>query len=53
MPRQPRFYPDRNMSWGWGEVMPDPDMALSIARSRRCDRIARRAFELAMTRRKR
>src|SRR5438552_1021387 len=24
------FYPDRNMSRGWGEVMPDPDMALSI-----------------------
>jgi 3-isopropylmalate dehydrogenase len=48
------FYPDRNMSRGWGEVMPDPDMALSIRKITRrcCDRIARRAFELAMTRRK-
>lgn len=48
------FYPDRNMSRGWGEVMPDPDMALSIRKiTRRCsDRIARRAFELAMTRRR-
>lgn len=48
------FYPDRNMSRGWGEVMPDPDMALSIRKiTRRCsERIARRAFELAMTRRR-
>jgi 3-isopropylmalate dehydrogenase len=48
------FYPDRNMSRGWGEVMPDPDMALSIRKiTRRCsERIARRAFEMAMTRRK-
>jgi 3-isopropylmalate dehydrogenase len=48
------FYPDRNMSRGWGEVMPDPDMALSIRKITRhcCDRIARRAFELAMKRRK-
>src|SRR4029453_9058660 len=23
------FYPDRNMTRGWGEVMPSPDMALS------------------------
>ena len=48
------FYPDRNMSKGWGEVMPSPDMALSTRKiTRHCsERIARRAFELAMTRRK-
>jgi 3-isopropylmalate dehydrogenase len=48
------FYPDRNMSKGWGEVMPSPDMALSTRKiTRFCsERIARRAFELAMTRRK-
>ncbi|MEH3086041.1 MAG: isocitrate/isopropylmalate dehydrogenase family protein [Xylophilus ampelinus] len=48
------FYPDRNMSRGWGEVMPSPDMALSIRKiTRHCsERIARRAFELAMKRRK-
>jgi len=48
------FYPDRNMSRGWGEVMPTPDMALSTRKiTRHCsERIARRAFELAMTRRK-
>jgi 3-isopropylmalate dehydrogenase len=48
------FYPDRNMARGWGEVMPSPDMALSIRKiTRHCsERIARRAFELAMTRRK-
>lgn len=48
------FYPDRNMARGWGEVMPDPDMALSIRKiTRHCsERIARRAFEMAMTRRK-
>lgn len=49
------FYPDRNMSRGWGEVMPSPDMALSTRKiTRHCsERIARRAFELAMTRMKR
>ncbi|CAN7679135.1 isocitrate/isopropylmalate dehydrogenase family protein [Acidovorax sp. LjRoot117] len=49
------FYPDRNMSRGWGEVMPSPDMALSTRKiTRHCsERIARRAFELAMTRKKR
>lgn len=48
------FYADRNMARGWGEVMPSPDMALSIRKiTRHCsERIARRAFELAMTRRK-
>jgi 3-isopropylmalate dehydrogenase len=48
------FYPDRNMTRGWGEVMPSPDMALSIRKITRhgSERIARRAFELAMKRRK-
>lgn len=48
------FYPDRNMTRGWGEVMPSPDMALSTRKiTRRCsERIARRAFEWAMTRRR-
>ncbi|KAF1050280.1 isocitrate/isopropylmalate dehydrogenase family protein [Xylophilus sp.] len=48
------FYPDRNMTRGWGEVMPSPDMALSIRKiTRHCsERIARRAFELAATRRR-
>jgi 3-isopropylmalate dehydrogenase len=48
------FYPDRNMSRGWGEMMPSPDMAISVRKiTRHCsERIARRAFELAMTRRK-
>ncbi|OTP72768.1 isocitrate/isopropylmalate dehydrogenase family protein [Caballeronia sordidicola] len=46
------FYPDRNMSKGWGEMMPSPDMALSVRKiTRHCsERIARRAFELAMKR---
>jgi len=48
------FYVDRNMARGWGEMMPSPDMALGIRKiTRHCsERIARRAFELAMTRRK-
>ncbi|MFE8646355.1 isocitrate/isopropylmalate dehydrogenase family protein [Sphingomonas sp. NCPPB 2930] len=48
------FYPDRNMSRGWGEVMPSPDMAISMRKiTRHCsERIARRSFELAMTRKK-
>ncbi|HBS1665556.1 isocitrate/isopropylmalate dehydrogenase family protein [Klebsiella quasipneumoniae] len=48
------FYPDRNMSRGWGEVMPSQDMALSTRKiTRHCsERIARRAFELAAKRRK-
>ncbi|PRY04537.1 isocitrate/isopropylmalate dehydrogenase family protein [Paraburkholderia sp. BL25I1N1] len=48
------FYPDRNMHLGWGEMMPSKDMALSVRRiTRHCsERIARRAFELAMKRRK-
>jgi 3-isopropylmalate dehydrogenase len=42
------------MTRGWGEVMPSPDMALSTRKiTRHCsERIARRAFELAMTRRR-
>ncbi|MGK9048702.1 isocitrate/isopropylmalate dehydrogenase family protein [Stutzerimonas chloritidismutans] len=48
------FYPDRNMTRGWGEVMPSPDMALSTRKiTRHCsERIARRAFELASKRKK-
>lgn len=48
------FYPDRNMTRGWGEVMPSPDMALSTRKiTRHCsERIARRAFEWAMKRRR-
>lgn len=48
------FYPDRNMAQGWGEMMPSPDMALSVRKiTRHCsERIARRAFEWAMKRRK-
>ncbi|MFL6636672.1 MAG: isocitrate/isopropylmalate dehydrogenase family protein [Massilia sp.] len=48
------FYPDRNMHLGWGEMMPTPDLALSVRKiSRHCsERIARRAFELALKRRR-
>src|SRR4029453_9662952 len=48
------FSPDRNMTGGWGEVMPTPHMALSTRKITRhsSERIARRAFELAMKRRK-
>lgn len=48
------FYPDRNMTKGWAELMPSPDMALSVRKiTRHCsERIARRAFEWAMMRRK-
>ncbi|MDE2341298.1 MAG: isocitrate/isopropylmalate dehydrogenase family protein [Alphaproteobacteria bacterium] len=47
------FYPDRNMARGWGEMMPSPDMALSVRKITRhaSTRIARRAFELAAKRR--
>ncbi|MBN3803485.1 isocitrate/isopropylmalate dehydrogenase family protein [Paraburkholderia sp. Ac-20336] len=49
------FYPDRNMHLGWGEMMPSKDMALSVRKiTRHCsERIARRAFELAMKRKRR
>jgi 3-isopropylmalate dehydrogenase len=48
------FYADRNMYMGIGEFMPTEDMALSVRRvtAKCCERIARRAFECAMTRRK-
>ena len=48
------FYPDRNMTKGWAELMPSPDMAISIRKiTRHCsERIARRAFEWAMARRR-
>ncbi|MBV7483878.1 isocitrate/isopropylmalate dehydrogenase family protein [Bordetella sp. BOR01] len=48
------FYADRNMARGWGEMMPTPDMALSVRKiTRHCsERIARRAFELAAKRRR-
>jgi 3-isopropylmalate dehydrogenase len=48
------FYPDRNMARGWGEMMPDRDMALSVRKITRhgSERIARRAFELALKRRR-
>lgn len=47
------FYPDRNMAVGSGEFMPTPDLALSIRKisAFACERIARRAFELARKRR--
>jgi len=48
------FYPDRNMVAGCGEFMPTEDIALSIRKitAFASNRIARRAFELAQTRRK-
>jgi 3-isopropylmalate dehydrogenase len=48
------FYADRNMYQGIGEFMPTEDMALSIRKvtARACERIARRAFEGAMRRRR-
>lgn len=46
------FYPDRNMYNGVGEMMPDPDMALSVRKITRhaSTRICREAFKLAMQR---
>ncbi len=48
------FYPDRNMAVGSGEFMPTPDVALSVRKitAFACERIARRAFELARRRRR-
>jgi 3-isopropylmalate dehydrogenase len=48
------FYADRNMFMGIGEFMPTEDMALAVRRvtAKCCERIARRAFESALTRRK-
>jgi 3-isopropylmalate dehydrogenase len=49
------FYADRNMTRGWGEVMPSPDMALATRKITRqaSERIARDSFALAMRRRRR
>jgi len=49
------FYPDRNMHLGVGEMMPDPNMALSVRKITRHGsmRICREAFKLAMQRKKR
>lgn len=46
------FYADRNMTVGNAELMPDPDMVISLRKvtRRACERIARRAFELAVAR---
>ena len=48
------FYSDRNMHKGVGEMMPDPDMALSVRKITRhaSTRICRESFKLAMQRRK-
>ncbi len=48
------FYADRNMHAGLGEFMPTEDMALAVRRvtAKCCERIARRAFEAAMARRR-
>jgi len=48
------FYADRNMHLGVGEFMVTEDVALSMRRvtAKCCERISRRAFEAAMTRRK-
>jgi 3-isopropylmalate dehydrogenase len=48
------FYADRNLYQGLGEFMPTEDMALSVRRvtAKCCERIARRAFEAAVLRRK-
>jgi 3-isopropylmalate dehydrogenase len=48
------FYADRNMFMGIGEFMPTEDMAMAVRRvtAKCCERIARRAFECAMGRRK-
>jgi len=48
------FYADRNMASGGSEMLVTEDVVVSLRRITRacCERIARRAFELAMTRRK-
>ena len=48
------FYADRNMAVGGSEMLVTPDVAVSLRRiTRHCsERIARAAFELAMTRRR-
>ena len=48
------FYPDRNMYAGSGEFMPTPDIAMSLRKitAHACERISRRAFELARKRKR-
>lgn len=48
------FYADRNVESGGSEMLITPDVVISLRRITRlcCERIARSAFELAMTRRK-
>ena len=48
------MYPDRNMWKGHAEVMPTPDLAISMRKITRhaCTRIARASFDLAMKRRR-
>jgi len=48
------FYADRNIESGSSEMLITPDVAISLRRITRhcCERIARTAFELAMTRRR-
>ncbi|WP_328603623.1 isocitrate/isopropylmalate family dehydrogenase [Amycolatopsis sp. NBC_00345] len=48
------FYADRSMHAGPGEFMPDPDLALAVRKvsARACARVARAAFALARTRRR-
>ena len=48
------FYADRNIESGGSEMLITPDVVISLRRITRvcCERIARSAFELAMTRRK-
>lgn len=48
------FYADRNIESGSSEMLITPDVAISLRRITRqcCERIARSAFELAMTRSK-
>lgn len=49
------FYTDRNMEQGNGEILVTADVSIALRRITRqcCERIARSAFELARTRRKR
>lgn len=46
------FYADRNMAQGNAELSPEPGMVISLRKvtRRACERIARRAFELARAR---
>ncbi|MBP1155863.1 MULTISPECIES: isocitrate/isopropylmalate dehydrogenase family protein [unclassified Paenibacillus] len=48
------MYSDRNLFWGSGEFMPDPDTVLSIRKVTRntSEKLAKVAFELAEVRRK-